>query len=384
MNWNRMGLQMAVLSCAAFAATAGYAADLPKSTQKMLADLKLTGDPVVADIDEEVHSGDALVAAANKEGGFDYSSSFSVEIFNKMTAPFRERYPGVKIRYSSGDQFARNVKPIIAYKEGRILYDIVDGLGVNLSDYIDAGAIQKTNDIPTTKYVPDDIKDPQGYWLAPRVQYWCMTYNTNNVKKADLPKSWEDMLSAKAFYNGRIGMVNRPNNHMIMLWGAMGPEWSANYMEKLFTVVKPQFRKEGSDAIVGLTAVGEMDISFPTSNYRTFEYDEKGAPVAWHCPTPVPLSFSALVLMNKSPNTNAAKLYINWYLSKEGQISQYYADKSPPVHTELQDPRFLVYAEEVKGKPTAVRTPELLEKDMSKVSDLWSAQWDKAMSAGKR
>jgi ABC-type Fe3+ transport system substrate-binding protein len=154
-------------------------------------------------------------------------------------------------------------------------------------------------------------------------------------------------------------------------------------MDKLFKVVKPQFRKEGADAINGLNAAGEVDVSFPTSNYRTYEYAQKGGPVAWHCPAPVPLSFSALVLMNKSTHSNAARLYINWYLSKEGQLSQFYADKSPPVHKELQDERFLVYADEVRGKPTAVRYPDLLEKDMAKVSDLWSKHWNAALSAGR-
>lgn len=383
MDWNRLNLSVAAVAWLLMMAPVASAADLPKATQKMLKDLGLVGDPLVADLNEEARAPDALVAAARKEGGFDYSSSFSPAIFSKMSAPFRERYPFIKIKYSSGDQFARNIKPLIAYKEGRILYDIVDGLGVNLSDYIEAKAIQKTDDIPNAKNVPAEIKDPEGYWLAPRVQYWCMTYNTDKVKKSELPKTWDDLLTTKSLHNGRIGMVNRPNNHMIMLWGAKGPEWSKNYMDKLFNVVKPQFRKEGSDAIIGLTAVGEVDVSFPTSNYRTFEYAQKGAPVAWHCPTPVPLSFSALVLMNKSPHVNAAKLYINWYLSKEGQLSQFYADKSPPVHPELQDERFLVYANEVKGKPTAVRYPKLLETQMSTVSELWSKHWKAAMANGR-
>src|SRR5262249_7501361 len=140
-------------------------------------ELKIEGDPIVADLDAEAtNAPKEMVEAARKEGTFDYSSSFSPQLFNLMTAPFRERYPFIKIRYSSGDQFARNIKPLMSFREGRVLYDIVDGLGVNLSEYIDAKAIQKTDDLPNTKNIPDDIKDPQGYWLAPRVQYWCMTY----------------------------------------------------------------------------------------------------------------------------------------------------------------------------------------------------------------
>jgi iron(III) transport system substrate-binding protein len=361
--------------------TAGLvsAGELPASTQKMLADLKLTGDPIVADLDAEASSmPKAIVDAARKEGVVEYSGSIEPRDFDRMTAPFRERYPFIKFKYTSGDQNTRNIKPLVAYRTGKVLVDIVDGLGVNLSDYIDAGAIQKLSDIPNINSVPTEIQDPNGYWVGPRLQYWCMTYNTNNLKEADLPKTWDDLLTSPVMRDGRLGLVNRPNNFMIMLWGAKGPEWSENFMDKLFFEVKPQFRKEASDAVVGLVGAGEIDIAFPTSSYRTYQDKQKGAPVAWHCPEPLPLSFSALVLMNKSPHTNAAKLYINWYLSKEGQIAQFHADRSPPTHKGLQDPRFLVYADQIVGRPVAVRYPKLLEEEMPKVAASWDQHWKKA------
>ena len=372
---------VSVALTAVFALSSVRAADLPKSTQKMLEDLKLIGDPIVADLDAEANSMPAsVVEAAKKEGVVDYSGSIDPKDFDKMTAPFRERYPFIKIKYSSGDQNTRNIKPLVAYKTGRVLVDIVDGLGVNLSDYTSIGAVQKLSDIPNVQNIPAEIRDPNGFWVGPRLQYWCMTYNTNNMKVSELPKTWDDLLTSPAMRGGRLGIINRPNNFMIMLWGAKGPAWSENFMDKLFNDVFPQFRKEASDTAVDLVGAGEMDISFPTAGYRTFAAHAKGSPVAWHCPEPVPLSFSALVLMNKSPHANAAKLYINWYLSKEGQISQYYGDKSPPTHKALQDDRFVVYSDQIVGKPTAVRYPKLLEEDMSKVAALWDDKWQKASS----
>jgi len=382
MNWARIFIVSIALTAAfALRPAAPRAAELPKSTQKMLQDLKLTGDPIVADLDAEANSMPAsVIEAAKKEGVVEYSGSIDTKDFDKMTAPFRERYPFIKIKYSSGDQNTRNIKPLVAYKTGRVLVDIVDGLGVNLSDYTAADAVQKLADLPNVQNIPVEIRDPNGYWVGPRLQYWCMTYDTNNVKPSELPKTWDDMLTAKVLRDGRLGIVNRPNNFMIMLWGAKGPAWSENFMDKLFNEVQPQFRKEASDAAVALVGAGEMDVAFPTAGYRTFQEQQKGAPVAWHCAEPLPLSFSALVLINKSPHTNAAKLYINWYLSKEGQISQFYADKSPPTHKGLQDPRFLVYSDQIIGRPVAVRYPKLLAEDMSKVAEIWNDKWQKASS----
>ena len=360
---------------AAMTAGVAIAADLPKSTQDMIKALKLDGK-LVEGINEEVNAIPAsIVEAAKKEGELVISGSIDNDEFRKMSEPFRTRYPFIKVRYNSADQFARNVRPLIAYKEGRVLADIIEGLGVNLSQYKKAGALQKLDDIPTVKKVPIEMRDDEGFFVGPRIRYWCMTYNTNKVKESELPKTWDDLLAAKHLHNGRIGMANRPNNFMIMLWGAKGPEWSNDFMTKLFNVVKPQLRKEGANAMVALVSAGEMDISFPTAAYRTAQYAAKGAPVSWHCPEPVPISSSAMVIMNKSPHANAAKLYINWFLSKEGQIAQHFSDGSPPVHMELQDERFLAYPKQILGRKGAIRTPKLLEEEMPKVAKIWEAHW---------
>ena len=121
----------------------------------------------------------------------------------------------------------------------------------------------------------------------------------------------------------------------------------------------------------------------PLASYRTWQYYKKGAPVSWHCPEPVPLSFSAMVVINKSPHLNAAKLYVNWFLSKEAQLAQYYSDGSPPIHKDMQDPHFLLYADEIVGKKMAPRNPNLLEQDMPTVAKIWDAHWQKASGTSR-
>jgi ABC-type Fe3+ transport system substrate-binding protein len=90
-----------------------------------------------------------------------------------------------------------------------------------------------------------------------------------------------------------------------------------------------------------------------------------------------------MVVVNKSPHTNAAKLYVNWFLSKEAQLAQYYADGSPPIHKDMQDPRFLLYADQIVGKQMAPRYPRLLENDMSEVAKIWDTHWKKASAASR-
>jgi iron(III) transport system substrate-binding protein len=385
MNKVNFSLIAGAIFCVGLTLSGANAADMPKSTQQMLKELNISpDDKVVAGLNEEATSiSPDILAAANKEGEVDISGSINEIEFRKLITPFKERFPKINVKYFSGDQNSRNIKPLLAYKTGSVLVDVIEGLGVNLSDYKAAGALQKIDDLPNIKNIPPDIRDPEGLWIAPRLRYWCLSYNTNTVKKEDLPKTWDDLLTDPKLRNGHLGLVNRPNDFMIMLWGAKGAEWSNNFMDKLFDEVKPQFRQEDSDSAVGLIAAGEFDVGMPLANYRTHQYFLKGAPVAWHCPEPVPLSFSAMVVMNKSPHANAAKVYINWFLSKEAQIAMFYADGSPPIHKDLQDPHFLLYADEIIGKKLAPRYPKLLEKDMADVAKIWDVHWKKASSVGR-
>jgi iron(III) transport system substrate-binding protein len=367
------GVAIAV-SCLYAGATS--AADLPKATQKIIAELKLAGSPFLEGMNEEASSAPAaVIEGAKKEKVLSISGSSQPEEYRKLIAPFAERYPFLKVTSEFGNNFARATKPLIAFKQGRVTFDIIEGAGEKLSDYIEAKALEKIDDVPNFAHVVPGYRDKEGYFSGFRLQYWCMTYNTSKLAESDLPATWDDLLAQKRFYNGKLALGNNPNTFMIMLWGAKGPEWSTQFMDKLFGQVKPQLRKEGPSALVGLVAAGELDIALPTAAYRTADYVEKGAPVSWHCPEPVPVSSSPTMILKGAPHPNAAKLYLNWLLSREGQIAQYYANGSPPVHKDLQVKTFISFPDQIVGRNLAIRTPELLHNEMPKVDKIWDAHW---------
>jgi iron(III) transport system substrate-binding protein len=205
-----------------------------------------------------------------------------------------------------------------------------------------------------------------------------MAYNTEKVNKADLPKTWEDLLTIPSWRNGNLAIANRPNLWFANLWALpdRGEKWGKPYLEKLFGEVKPQLRKEGANALLGLTIAGEFHGVVPGAAYRTLQYVKKGAPIAWHCPEPIPLAISELSIMKGSANPFAAKLWVNWFLSKEGQIAQYYAENSPPVHKDLQIEAFLSFPEQLVGKKIAFRDPVQMEHDLPAVFAVWNPLWD--------
>jgi ABC-type Fe3+ transport system substrate-binding protein len=90
----------------------------------------------------------------------------------------------------------------------------------------------------------------------------------------------------------------------------------------------------------------------------------------------VPSAISEAGILRGNPNINASKLFLNWLLSKEGQMAQYVADDSPPIHKDLQTKDFLPFPEQIVGKNIAFRDPGL-EEEHGELLELWNPYWER-------
>ena len=85
-----------------------------------------------------------------------------------LIAPFLERYPEVKVSYIRAGRQDRAVKPLMAFKEGRYLADMISGLSNAYFAFRDTNALMKITDLPNAKLLDADLRDPAGYGSAIR------------------------------------------------------------------------------------------------------------------------------------------------------------------------------------------------------------------------
>lgn len=372
---NIVRISSAALIAAGLAIGVGAgAAELPKSTQKILAKLKLDAS-VLKGLDKELRMPAGLVEKARKEGKVLVYGTMDHEHWQEATGPFRERYPFVKVVYSRPKRNDRAMKPLIALKTGRYITDMIIGLGGKFFLYTKDNLVADLRDLPNYNNVIKGANDPAGLWAGTRVRLWCMAYNTKKVKPSELPAKWGDLLTMKRWWGDKIGMANRPNSVVLTLWGYHGEAWGRKFIDGLFNKVKPQLRKEGTNALIGLAVAGEFDASFPAAMHRTWDAKQSGAPINYHCPEPVSTSITEVILLKGSPRTHAAKMFVNWMLTKEYQIAQAAAAGAVPVHKDLQDPRFLKFADQIVGKPRALRKPELNQL-LPVIYKQWNPLWE--------
>jgi len=370
------------LAAAVAAPTVADADMVPKSALAALKKKGFDADDLKG-VDKELAVPQAWIDASKKETGtFLFRFNVAPKHYQEMFAPFRERYPWIKIEYTRGVGAGRAVKPLEAFKTGRLIADVVGAFGSSMEDYLAANALARIDDLPAWKTVPDDMKSAQGLWSGFQLANWCMAYNKDKVKKSELPATWKDLVSPNSpLKGGRVGMGNRAHLWLINLWGA--PGYGAEYMTKtyipaIFSTLKPQLRTEGIDALIKLASVGEFDVSIPSAAYRVMILAKQGANVGFHCPEPVPMYFAEVGIFRTSTRMNQARLLVNWILSREGQLMQYVVTDSAAVHVGLRGAKYFPYADEIKGKKLAVRTLDLLIKELPKVYKVWNPAWQSA------
>lgn len=360
------GLALTVECRQAFPASA-----LPKATVEMLRQLKLSPS-VLSDIDKELQVPADWIEKAKKEGKFIFlvpPTSGQVS-----TAAFEERYPFIKIEKEMSSTRDRAIKTLVAFKGGRVLGDVLESAGDAIVEFKKSNAMIDLRDIPTWGTVLDGLKDPEGLWVAQTASIYCMGYNTKHVKTADLPKTWDDLLTIPAWKNGNLGLVDRPNNWIIGLWKLKGPEWTTQFMTRLFTELKPQRRKEGQSATVAILGAGEYHGLIPAAQSATFRQATTGSPVALHCPDPAPSNLSEQFIFRGAPHPYAAKIYVNWTLSKEGQLARQ-AFHYAPVHKDLQRKEFIRYGETIVGKQRAFFDINDEINLLPTISPTWQKLW---------
>jgi len=372
-----MGLALSVLLV-----QEAFSAQLSRSADEMLKKLKLPPS-ILANVEKELQVPADWLEKVKGEGQVRFLSTLEPKESKILFGAFRDRYPSIQITATEASREDRTVKTLVAYKSGRVLADVLEGVGGTYYMFKEANALEDLRGIPTVKALPAGTKDPDGLWAGTYRLYWCMSYNTKLVAREDLPRKWEDLFTRARWKGGNLALINRPNLWVLQLWNAKGEQWTKGFLTRLFTELKPQLRKEGQSATIELLGAGEFHAVIPSNPARTSQKAQSGSPVGYFCPEPAPSSVNEAVILKGSPNIYGAKIFLNWLLSREGQLALFAAHEGTPVHKDLMRKEFIPFSEEILGKEEAFRDPGLETEVLPKVFEVWNPLWLRAGGAAR-
>jgi iron(III) transport system substrate-binding protein len=178
--------------------------------------------------------------------------------------------------------------------------------------------------------------------LAP----YCIAYNTNKVTGDDIPKSWLDILDPK--FKNQIGMgdVEQTGGARAPLWflvkkqGELGSPWGWAYYEALGQQEPRLF--SGHGALNDDVASGELSIGI-LSYAGIMQATSTGAPISLVLPEEgCGAQPTSVEIVKASEDNPAATMFIDWFLSKDGQQAMYEGTRGVPVRNDVvvDEPRF--------------------------------------------
>ena len=140
-------------------------------------------------------------------------------------------------------------------------------------------------------------------------------YNNELVKGADIPKSWKELLNPK--WKGRIGIVSvDAGGSSAALARFMQSKLGADYL-KQYAAQGPRIYTSAAGLLTSM-ARGEILVGHVIPA-RVGVARESGAPVSFVVPEEGMSGWDFYMGITKSSKKVAAKLFVNWVMSKYGQ-----------------------------------------------------------------
>ena len=320
---------------------------------------------------------DKIVAGAKKEKRVViYGSSSFQEVFYQ----FQKKYPEVKVTgfFSRGRRVAQRM---LAERRGaKYLADIYingawTGYGVMYKGRV-------LDPMPPALILPE-VVDQSKWWKGKHhyvddegkyllgfngVSYMANSYNTNLVNPKEFKSFW-DFLNPK--WKGKIAILEPtfapagPSVSHIYYSPELGPEFLRRLLSEMDVTVSRDSRQigdwlaAGKYAISMFNVIGRADIDLAK---------KQGLPVDWWGPEAfkegVPLSVTSglVALINRAPHPNAARLAINWLLSREGQMAFQKVTEGNSLRIDIPKDDVPSYARRKKGiKYVNTEQPQYLD-----------------------
>ena len=253
-----------------------------------------------------------LIEAAEKEGSLTYYTANFTEVEQEVVKEFNKRFPKIKVAIvrAPGGQLITRIKTEAA--AGKLAADVVD--------HSDRGLMKDLTDLfqdyapPNAADYREDVRISPKLW--PRVTLvWSIAYNSELVKNP--PKSWAD-LTKPEFNNKQIGQVIAASGgttwtRIMFERQVLGEDYWAK-QAKTSPVLFPSGAPM-ADAMVR----GEISLG-PILYNAIFPKQRDGAPVEMIFPPEgAPVNPYASGIPKTAAHPNAAKLFLNWCMSVEGQ-----------------------------------------------------------------
>lgn len=306
----------------------------------------------------------ACQAASGEEGAVNFVASTDAAVFAQEIEPFRAAYPDIDVKFTNLRSADASQTLLAEAQVGRGLsFDALAGELPGFQPLFDENLVLNV-DWPALGMGEDLVVEQNG--ATTFRNYRLITgigYNTDLVKEADLPNTWDELVDPK--WTGKI-IVDPRGQYLARMAPAKGEQETIDWFQRLMDVTKPLII-QGATASSQKVIAGEALLTTSAGDSNVAEAQQDGAPLAIKYMDLVPTSDYYTLVMKDTPRPNKTACFLAWLGGPEGQAQKlkYEFQKNETEPANLPPGSTLVLTDTPEKRETAAQTAEALAKIMA-------------------
>jgi iron(III) transport system substrate-binding protein len=280
---------------------------------------------------------DTIVTRAEEEGQVTVYATDSIGNAQYIWAAFQKRYPKIKLVGTTMGRGSDLIPKLVAERRaGKFLADIF--LGAPSALYLNLYKAKIVEPLPPLLVHPS-VTELSKWWMGkhhyidPEGQYIFMyesalygppiSFNTNLVNEKEIKSAW-DLVQPKWKGTWEAMQIGSTQGSTALTYVYYHPRLGPKFIERVLRDMEPtMFRdfRQGTDWL----AQGKFALCFlcrridraamqrlPVAELDPYQIEEQPG---------LGSGSGALVLINQHPHPHGARVFVNWFLSLEGQIA---------------------------------------------------------------
>ncbi len=279
---------------------------------------------------------DAIAAAARREGRVVLNGPPTADARDALTEGFQEKYPEITVEYDGQPGSAVPPKLLAERDAGLYRVDLIINGTTSQLDLVKAGAMD-----PVRPYLVGPETRDESVWLGGKIEFadYAATHNLifAHIVKAPLAynpatvspseiTSYQDLLKPR--FKGRMIMFDPRSagaGFTTASFFYLTPSLGKEYLRQ-FLAQQVVFSRDDRQIMDGVVR-GTYDVAVAPGDKTVAEMQNRGINVAIIAPEQLregsylTAGVGAVGVVANGPNPNATKVYLDYLLSREGQLA---------------------------------------------------------------
>ena len=252
-----------------------------------------------------------LIAAARKEGSVNVYTSNAAPTIQALVADFEKRY-GVRVNLWRASSIKVLQRLAAEKKANRWEFDAVSVSGLEIEALYREGLLQEIRSSLHADMIEGTLPPHRG-WAPQFINVFVQAYNTNLVRKQDLPKRWTDLADAK--WKGKLGAEAASGEWYCSLLKHLGEKPGGELFRSIVArnglSVHP-----GNSVLANMVISGGVSLALSAYTHIVDEAKERGAPIDSFTIEPAIGRANGIGVSRKPPHPHAALLFYEYNLGE--------------------------------------------------------------------